>query len=62
MLTTDDYSATPPSTEPYHWRFADPTAVPHAVDLPLEVVNAVLYPRRPVKGVENKGGSKSEAK
>lgn len=52
----DDYSS--PRTlamapNPYYWKFVDPQAVPEAIDLPLDVVNAVLYPRRGVNSGDN---------
>ncbi|CAD6567358.1 MAG: hypothetical protein TREMPRED_003559 [Tremellales sp. Tagirdzhanova-0007] len=54
-LITDRYSAMPRSEEKdggrrYYWRSADEEVTPEAVDLPLDLVNRVLYPprRRPV--------------
>lgn len=45
----DDRSGIPPDTggERYYWKFVHPAAVPEAVDLPIDLVNRVLYPPRP---------------
>lgn len=62
-IFADEYStirAKNITNEPFYWQFAEPTAVPQAVDLPLSVVNAVLYPRR-AGGLSN-GKAAAEAK
>ncbi|KAL1410624.1 hypothetical protein Q8F55_004641 [Vanrija albida] len=48
-LITDKYANIPPDDRPerYYYKFASPTAVPEAVDLPIDLVNRVLYPPRP---------------
>lgn len=48
----DKYANIPPdeggdNAERYYAKFTSPTAVPEAVDLPIDLVNRVLYPPRP---------------
>lgn len=46
----DERSNIPPEvqgTVPYYWKFAKADAMPEAVDLPIDLVNRVLYPPRP---------------
>ncbi|TXT11244.1 hypothetical protein VHUM_01995 [Vanrija humicola] len=45
--TADTASSASTSTDRYYHKFASPTAVPEAVDLPIDLVNRVLYPPRP---------------
>ncbi|WOO78739.1 Phosphatidylinositol N-acetylglucosaminyltransferase subunit P [Vanrija pseudolonga] len=50
-LITDKYANIPAddsdAAERYYAKFTSPTAVPEAVDLPIDLVNRVLYPPRP---------------
>jgi phosphatidylinositol glycan class P protein len=47
LLRSDTYANIPLSDgEPYYWKFADSKAIPEAVDLPVDLVNRVLYPPR----------------
>ena len=55
MEILDRYSGIPRLEEKekgyrFYWRFADEAVTPEAVDLPLDLVNRVLYPprKRPV--------------
>jgi phosphatidylinositol glycan class P protein len=45
----DGYSSIPaPSNgDLYYWKFTDPDIIPEAIDLPIDLVNRVLYPPRP---------------
>lgn len=48
-LCSDKYARIPTRIEgqdPYYWKFAAVDAIPEAVDLPIDVVNRVLYPSR----------------
>lgn len=47
--SADPYANIPPSqpgAEPYYHKFAAADAIPQAVDLPIDLVNRVLYPPR----------------
>lgn len=47
--TSDRYCNIPTrqqGEDAYYWKFADPDAIPEAVDLPIDLVNRVLYPTR----------------
>lgn len=44
---TDKHSGIPPAgSERYYWKFTNPETIPEAVDLPIDLVNRVLYPPR----------------
>ena len=44
---SDKHSGIPPAgSERYYWKFTDPQTIPEAVDLPIDLVNRVLYPPR----------------
>ncbi|RSH90170.1 hypothetical protein EHS25_001504 [Saitozyma podzolica] len=49
QLITDIHANIPSrraESDPYYWKFADRHAIPEAVDLPIDLVNRVLYPPR----------------